>query len=101
MCNVGAIPTAHLLYANGARMVSLLSLPADRFPELIGDVEFESDGRPIVGFTRGQSLYCLVGSSTAEPVTVADLRALRDRLRDTVALRRHVRLPAPTFARLD
>jgi len=82
LCPVGGQRAAHLIFVDGARTVSVFSLPPD---PARGKGEFGGScaGHPIVAFATEQAEYCVVGCVNLgrDP---AELDRLREAVRSTV-----------------
>jgi hypothetical protein len=83
-CPVWGHESAHLLYRDGPRTLSLFSIPAkdfamptdqDRYDATIGTHE-------LAGFIRDGGLYCVVANSPNGQITAAQVQHLRDQLMD-------------------
>lgn len=85
LCPVGQDRAAHVLFTRGNQTISLFSLPNADYPSSNNDVPYESmaAGHPIAGFTHGNGMYCLVGSSPDGKLTLDELKRLRDQLEDS------------------
>jgi hypothetical protein len=85
LCPVGQDRAAQLLFTRGNQTVSLFSLPNADYPTSSNDTPYESmsAGHPIAGFTHGNGLYCLVGSSPDGKLSLDDLKSLRDKVEDS------------------
>jgi hypothetical protein len=78
ICPVDGVKSAHLLYDQGTRTLSIFSLPADSFPALQDQKIYEgsADGHALVARREGTAVYCLVGQDTGGNFTVSDLRQM-------------------------
>jgi len=85
LCPVGQDRAAHVIFTRGNQTISLFSLPNADYPSSTNDVPYESmaAGHPIAGFTHGNGMYCLVGSSPDGKLTLDELKRLRDQLEDS------------------
>ncbi|HTL30196.1 MAG TPA: hypothetical protein VL282_13280 [Tepidisphaeraceae bacterium] len=85
LCPVAGERSAHLLFTRGNQTLSLFSLPNADYPVSNSDIPYEGvqANHPIAGFTHGNGMYCLVGSSPDGKLTLDELKSLRDQLEDT------------------
>lgn len=85
LCPVGQDHAAQLIFTRGNQTVSLFSLPNADYPTSSNDTPYESmtSGHPIAGFTHGNGMYCLVGSSPDGKLTLEELKSLRDKIEDS------------------
>jgi hypothetical protein len=81
-CPVWGHESAHLLYRDGERTLSVFSIPARDFA--LGDSQQRYDAtldtHRLAGFTRNGGLYCVVINSPDGQVTAAQAAHLRDQL---------------------
>jgi hypothetical protein len=83
VCKVGNVAGAHLIYANSSgQTISVFSLPADAVYAASEGATYSQtvDGHPLSGFKQGSGLYCVVGSSGNDVLTMAQVEKLRDML---------------------
>jgi hypothetical protein len=86
-CKVGEHLTAHLLYANAqGQSFSVFELPADAVYGAPHGAKYTQlvEGHAVSGLRHGSGLYCVVGSSGAQPLTTGQVEQLRDYLCSTL-----------------
>ena len=81
ICYVGKIQSAHLLFHEDSRQVSVFSLPANAVPKSPAGAVYEAAayGHPIVGVVQGRGFYCIVLSGPN--ATARESRNLLESLR--------------------
>jgi hypothetical protein len=82
-CPVWGHPSAHFLYRDGVRRLSVFTLPSSSFAlGEAGNFSMTVDDHRVSGFLRSGALYCVVADSPDHSVTEKQADDLRDRLRD-------------------
>jgi hypothetical protein len=93
LCPVGKRRVAHMMYRHGDEYLSVYSLPASAAPSVANHQTCDADvnGRPLAGFVEAGGFYCVVASTAGKtPVDAGMVRAMRDRVRQTVIAGRAV-----------
>ena len=82
-CPIWGHPTAHLLYRNGEKTLSVFSIPARDLALAYSSGEYATrfGDHALAGFLKDDGLYCVVEQSSA-PSTEEEARQLRDQLQD-------------------
>jgi len=97
ICTVANFRTAHLLFTRDGQSLSIFSIPASAVyagysPVQGAQYEMTVDQHPIAGFVHGQTIYCAVGKSAKNDLTMAQVKKIIDdleiRLRDGKTARR-------------
>ena len=86
-CRVGPTLTGHLVFKRSAQDLSLFSLPADSWQGSHASQEasaVDSD-HPIAAFVTAEGVYCVVGSSDDHSLTLQDVQAIREQLRQRMS----------------
>ena len=99
LCTVEETRAAHLLFARDNDIVSIFSLPAPQhcganatnFAEMM-------DGHPLAGFRNGDTLYCVVGSSTSGACNTQHVAAVMAMVQQTMCPGSSCQI-TPDFAR--
>src|SRR5947209_17956231 len=79
ICPVGESKSAHLLFDQDGRTLSVFSLPAGSFPSLQDHKTYSStadDGHVLVAERQGTAIYCLVALDPSGRFRPADLQRL-------------------------
>jgi hypothetical protein len=81
-CPVWGHESAHLLYREGARTLSVFSIPARDFALGTQDQRYAAtlDTHQLAGFVRDGGLYCVVANSPDGQISADQVARLRDRL---------------------
>jgi hypothetical protein len=75
ICPVGDDMSAHLIFDQAGRTLSILSLPASSYPALQNHKTYEgtSAGHAVIARRQDGAIFCLVSSDPSNQTTVADL----------------------------
>lgn len=79
ICPVGDVKSAHLLFDQDGRTLSVFSLPASSFPSLQDHKVYSStapDGHVLVAEREGNAIFCLVGQDSNGQFRPADLQQM-------------------------
>jgi hypothetical protein len=81
-CQVAHFTSAHLLYRKGNQAISIFSIPAQDFKLYTADSSYTTDAKNhmAAGFVYNHGLYCIVVNSANTPMTMPELRDLRNRV---------------------
>jgi hypothetical protein len=86
ICPVGEVKSAHLLFDQDGRTLSVFSLPASSFPSLQDHKTYSSttaDGHVLVAEREGAAIYCLVEQDPSGHSRTSDLQQmLKDHQQD-------------------
>jgi hypothetical protein len=86
ICPVGEVKSAHLLFDQDGRTLSVFSLPASSFPSLQDHKIYSStapEGHVLVAEREGSAIFCLVGQDPNGQFRPSDLqRLLKDHQQD-------------------
>jgi hypothetical protein len=84
--NVGSQPAAQLFFTKDKAAISVFSLPASAAPNAKDGMTYEKNfhDSPIAGFLKGNGLFCIVGSSEDNSLTVDQVRQLLEAHRGDV-----------------
>jgi hypothetical protein len=76
--NVGKFSAAQLFFTKGKAAISVFSLPASAASGAKDGVEYDKsfNGAAIAGFTHDGGLYCIVGTSADNSLSVEDIKHL-------------------------
>ena len=88
ICPVGTTKSGHLVFKSGdGQFVSIFSLPRQFGPADLTNKSFSEveQNHPMAGFATGDGFYCVVESSKGQPMSLEQVRTLRDELRPDVA----------------
>jgi hypothetical protein len=91
VAEIRGTPAAHLMFKRGDATLSVYSISAERM-YMGGSAngaryELTKDGHPIAGFVYNGAVHCVVESSKNNPPKLADAIAIRDRLRNALAMK--------------
>jgi hypothetical protein len=80
-------PTAQVVFTRGDQTLSIFSMPLMVNEEAYGDGVYESTiaDHPVTGFVTSSGVYFLVGSDPTGKLTLTELCALRDKIRESSA----------------
>lgn len=84
--NVGSQPAAQLFFTKDKASISVFSLPASAAPNAKDGMTYEKNfhDSPIAGFLKGNGLFCIVGSSEDNSLTVDEVKRLLESHRGDV-----------------
>lgn len=86
ICPVGEVKSAHLLFDQDGRTLSVFSLPASSFPSLQDHKVYSStasDGHVLVAEREGNAIFCLVEQDSSGQFRTSDLQQiLKDHQQD-------------------
>ena len=84
--NVASFQAAQLYFTKGNASVSVLSLPASAATSAKDGSSYEINfqGTPIAGYVKQGGLYCIVGQSSDNSLTIQDVKALLDKHRGEI-----------------
>jgi hypothetical protein len=91
VADVRGTPMAHLMFKRGDDTLSVYSISAERM--YMGGspngarYELTKDGHQIAGFVFNGAVHCVVESSKSNPPKLADAIAIRDHLRNALAMK--------------
>jgi|GEM_PF-2843838 len=76
--NVGKYPAGQLFFTKGNASISVFSLPSSAVTGARDGMDYDTvfNGAPIAGFTKGDGLYCIVGSSPDKSLNVDEVKRL-------------------------
>jgi anti-sigma factor RsiW len=84
--NVASFQAAQLYFTKGNASISVLSLPASAATTAKDGSSYETtfQGTPIAGYVKQGGLYCIVGQSTDNSLTIQDVKSLLDKHRGEI-----------------
>jgi hypothetical protein len=82
VCPIDTVKAAHVLYTRGDQSISLFSFPgrAVYTPQDGARYAVTIDNHPIAGFVKGTTVYCIVGKSAKDDLTLTEVQAIVDSL---------------------
>ncbi len=86
VCQVGTVPTGHLVFVKDADTLSIFSLPQAVAPGVRDGGEFEmtKGEHRIVGFAERGAVFALVGTGPEQSADLPHLRRMRGRMEEKV-----------------
>jgi len=83
-CRVWGYPSAHLLYRHEGQTLSVFSIPQSSLPSITDNRDYEAtlNGHPLAAFSHAGGLYCVVGYAADDSISPAQVKDIRDKLRD-------------------
>jgi len=78
---VGSDQAAQLFFTKGKSTISVFSLPASAAPKAKEDESYETtvNGAMIAGFIKSKGLFCIVGTSEDNSLSLDDVKGMLDR----------------------
>lgn len=87
LVEINRVMTSHLMFSRGSDSISIFSISANLLysnQQHDGSVYSEvRAGHELAGFVSGGAVHCLVAQSADQSISLADVRGLRDKLRES------------------